>query len=517
MKYLFKRQINHSGFFRIGILTSIAVLFLFALSLSSCGGSGGSSTVDPTPSTPTTTKSSACTLSNFQFLPTANSSMTVSSSAVIKQIQGVNLVLITVPTGVAVTALRPTFTISTNAAMTINGTAATSASSAFDFTSTATAVVTAENGTNKTTYYILVRNGNVTIDSAVYNIMSTYNIPGISVAATKNEVLAYSAGYGFSDVSTMTRTTPNMLFRLASMSKQQTVLCIMTLVEEGKLSLDDYLFAPAGANGTGSKEGILYSAYSGTHAKGVDQMKIRHFLSHTSGWQYATTGDADPIFTGDSRFYGKSLTDRVTYMVTNIATTYTPGAYYSYYNLDFCVLGQVIEKLTGKDYETYLRSVVAKAGVADMWVAKTAKANKRSNEVTYYSQTSGNDGYSNDMEVIKACGGVIASAPDLMQILCCEDYGTVVPDILKSSSLDQIYSIVSATNNYNYGFGWHIGHSAFSTWASYHGGDLSGTATVWVRGNNGIHAVLLCNSRSNDSGFDTALYYAIDNIRTAIK
>ena len=491
-----------------------AAITVVALSLAGCGGS---STVDPTPSTPTTTKSSACTLSNFQFLSTANSGMTASSSAVIKQIQGVNMVLITVPTGYALTALKPTFSISTNASVTINGTAASSGSSAFDFTSVATLIVTAENGTNKNTYLVLVRNGNATVDNEVYNIMASYNIPGMSVAATKNEALVYSAGYGFADVAAKTRTTPNMLFRLASMSKQQTVLCIMTLVEEGKLSLDDYLFAPAGANGTGSKEGILYSMYSGTHANGVDKMKIRHFLSHTSGWQYATTGGADPIFTGDARFYGKSLADRVTYMVTNVATSYTPGTYYSYYNLDYCVLGQVIEKLTGKDYETYLRSVVAKAGITDMWVAKTLKANKRSNEVTYYSQTSGNDGYSNDMEVIKACGGVIASAPELMQLLCAEDYGTVVPDILTHSSLDQIYSIVKATNNYNYGFGWHIGHSAFGTWASYHGGDLSGTATIWVRGNNGINAVMLCNSRNNDSGFDTALYYAIDNIRTAIK
>ncbi|HPT06210.1 MAG TPA: serine hydrolase [Candidatus Egerieousia sp.] len=491
-----------------------AVSVGLAFSLAGCGGGNGGGTVNPEPET---TKSSSCTLSNFQILTTANSGLSVNAAAVIKQIQGVNMVFITVPDGFSLSSVKPTFSISSKSSMTINGNVATSASTAFDFSNVATAVVTAENGTNKTTYNILVRNGNATIDNEVYAIMASYNIPGVSVAATKNEALVYSAGYGFADVAAKTRTTPNMLFRLASMSKQQTVLCIMTLVEEGRLSLDDYLFAPAGANGTGSKEGILYSMYSGTHANGVDKMKIRHFLSHTSGWQYATTGGADPVFTGDSRFYGKSLTDRVTYMVANVATSYTPGSYYSYYNLDYCVLGQVIEKLTGKDYETYLRSVVAKAGITDMWVAKTLKTNKRSNEVTYYSQTSGNDGYSNDMEVIKACGGVIASAPELMQLLCAEDYGTVVPDILKSGSLDQIYSIVKATDNYNYGFGWHIGHSAFGTWASYHGGDLSGTATLWVRGNNGINAVLLCNSRNNDSGFDTALYYAIDNIRTAIK
>lgn len=495
----------------LAAIVSLSVSFM----TTSCGG-GGDSPVNPTPENPSTTKSSACLLSSFSFQSASNSGLTASTTATISYIRGINMVLITVPTGYSLAALKPTFKISDKASIKINGTAAESASTSFDFTNTATAVITAENGTSTKSYKILVRNGNAAIDKEVYGIMATYGIPGMSVATTKNEVLVYSAGYGFAIIDGEVRTTPNMLFRLASVSKQQTALCIMTLVEEGKLSLDDYIFAPADANGTGSKEGVLHSIYSAAHASGVDKIKIRHLLSHTTGWQYATTGGVDPIFTGDSRFYGKSLTERAAYMANNVATTYTAGSYYSYYNLDYCLLGEVIEKVTGKDYETFLRSIVAKAGATDIWVAKTAKANKRDNEVVYYSQTDGNDGYGNDMEVIKACGGVIASAPELMEVMCSEDYGTVVPDILKTATLDQLYKIVSAENNSNYAFGWRIGHSTLLNWAAYHGGNISGTASIWVRGKNGVNGVMLCNSRSNDDNFDTALYVGLNDIMSML-
>ena len=494
-----------------------AVMVSSMLLVASCGG-GGSKSLDPTPTpTPTPTVSKQCTLSSFQFKASSNSGLATNPSAVIAKIQGKNLVLITVPEEANLTSLIPTFGISDKAKATIGGVAATSSVTAFNFTNDIDMVVTAEDGKSTNRYTILVKKGNNSIDAQVYSVMSKYNIPGISVACTKKEKLVFANGYGYAniDASPKVRVTPNHLFRLASVSKAQTALCIMTLYEEGLLSPDDYVFAPAGANGAGSPEGILYSMYPGTHGARVDKIKVRHLLTHTTGWNYNTTGGEDPIFTGDSRFYGKSLFDRVKYMVgTN--TSNEPGTSYSYYNLGFCVLGQIIEKITGKSYETYLREVTAKAGVKDMWVAKTKKADRRENECVYYSQTSGNDGYGNDMTVVAACGAVIASAPDLMQVLCSEDYGTVVPDILKKETLDMMYTNWTSSSPGGYGFGWRIGHNTLTNWASYHGGNIAGTATIWARGKNGVNGVLLCNSRSNISDFDTAIYVALDAIMNLV-
>ena len=459
------------------------------------------------PDSPTTDKqSTACTLSSFQFSSASNPGLGLNSNAVIANIQRKNMVLVTVPDNADLTKLVPTFSASSKSKVRIGSTELVSGQTSVNLTDPVELTVTAEDGTHNSKYVVLVRKGNSTIDRKVYSIMVEYDIPGIGIATTKNEILAYNAGYGFAniDANPMVPTRPDMLFRLASMSKAQTALCIMTLCEEGRLSVDDYVFAP--------NTGILADMYPATddapHGDHVDEIKIRHLLTHMSGWKYATTDGVDPIFTGDSRFYGKSLKERVAYMVKT-STSDVPGTSFSYYNLGFCVLGQVIEKVSGVSYEEYLRSVVAKAGVHDMWVAKNTQAERRSNECVYYPQGS-STAYGNDMAVVGACGAVIASPIELMQLLCSEDYGDVVPDILTKESLDKMYTNYTSKTVGGYGFGWRVEHSF--GWSSYHGGNLSGTATIWARGKNGVNGVLLCNSRSQKDAFDTDLYITLNDI-----
>lgn len=483
-----------------------------AILLTNCGGGGGGGDkpLDPDPVTPVI--STKCELTSFQFKAASNPGMATNPTAVIATIQNRNMVLITVPEGTNLTKLVPTFGVSDKASVKYGTVAATSGVTSANFTNDLELTVTAEDGKHSKKYFVLVRKGDAEADAQIYSVMKKYNIPGISVSTTKGEKLAYQAGYGYASLETSpwTRTTPQHLFRLASVSKFQCALCIMTLYEEGKLSPDDYVFAPAGANGPDSKEGILQSMYPGTHAARVDKIKVHHLLTHTSGWQYATTGGVDPIFTGDSRFYGKSLKARVEYMV-GTPTTSEPGATYSYYNLGYCVLGQIVEKVTGGSYEDYLRQVEAKAGVTDVWIGKSDRAGRRANECSYYAQQT-TDAYQNDMTVVAACGAVINSSEGLMKLVCAMDYGTVVPDILKKETLDKMYANYTSSGKGGYGYGWRIGHNTLTTWASYHGGNINGTGTIIVRGNNGVHGVLLCNSRSYIDDYDTAIYVALNAV-----
>lgn len=491
-------------------LLLVMLVFFSSLMLSSCGGgSGENGKIEP--EKPTPAASTACELSTFQFKAASNPGLVSNPSAVIATIQSRNLVLITVPESTDLTKLVPTFGTSSKATVKLAGAAATSGVTSANFTKDVDLVVTSEDGKHSKSYIVLVRKGDAESDAQVYAVMAKYKIPGISVATTKNEKLAYTAGYGYAniDASPKVRVTPDMLFRLASVSKFQCSLCIMTLYEEGLLSPNDYVFAPAGANGEGSKEGILYSLYPGAHASGVDKITVKHLLTHTSGWNYNLTGGTDPIFAGsDSRFAGKSIQGRTEYMVKNIACT--PGSGYSYYNLGYCLLGQIVEKITGETYESYLKKVEAKAGITDVWIGKSSKSGRRDNEVCYYAQY-GTDAYQNDMTVVAACGAVINSAVNLMQLVCAIDYGTVVPDILQKETLDMMYTNYTSSGKGGYGFGWRIGHNTLP-WASFHGGNINGTATIIARGLNGVNGVLLCNSRNGSDDFDTAIYLALNAV-----
>ncbi len=339
-------------------------------------------------------------------------------------------------------------------------------------------------------YTLLVREGDARIDYSVYQLMKEYSVPGVSLCITQNEELSYSAGYGYADAENKVRTLPTHLFRLASMSKCQTSICIMKLIEEGKLSISDRVFGD---------KGILKDDFPGPYVSGADAVTIQDLLEHTSGW----TSDPDPMFTSDSRFYGKSLDDRIKYVIGNVKQTYPPGTQYSYYNLGFGILGRVIEKISGQPYEQFLKeNIHAPLGITNIHVGGD-RAGRRADEVVYYSQE-GTNGYGNDMKVIAAAGGLIASGVDLMKLMCGVDYGTKVPDILKKETLDLMYTPSAAYSRY--AKGWRVNYPGNNNWASYHSGNLAGTGVLWVRGNNGKNAVILCNSRSYKDGFDDALY-----------
>ena len=75
------------------------------------------------------------------------------------------------------------------------------------------------------------------IDTEVVNFMVKYNIPGMSVAISKNRKMVYAKGYGFANKSTAEEVTTKTLFRIGRTSELLTAIAIMKLMEDGKLSL----------------------------------------------------------------------------------------------------------------------------------------------------------------------------------------------------------------------------------------------------------------------------------------
>ncbi len=451
-----------------------------------------------------------------------------SLSADLQGIRHRNVFYMTVPEGVDLTSLKPTLTVSPGATVRINNVPVTSSGSdptasdsssdplassgsnplpsnsgsyppatrsmpAVDFSKVVTVEVTAENG--KTLQYkLLVKNGRQEFDNLIYLFMAKYDIPGISFAFSKNEEIAYRSGLGFAITETEERTTPGHLFRLASISKQFTTLCILKLYEAGKLTLDDRVF------GTG---GILEQEYGNVTPRAA-AVTIRHLLQHMSGWG----NDPDPMFS--SAFTGQSLDQRIRYLLS--ATQAEPGTVFTYSNMGFGILGEVIKKVSGQPYEEYLKTVLSEAGITDIHVGKD-RAGRRPNEVVYYSQN-GYNGYANPMDVIAAAGGIIASTEQMLHLLFHIDGRPIVPDIIQPAT--RIQMLTPSAIYPRYALGWRRGHKFFPD-AAYHSGNLAGTTTMWVMGSSetaagsGVNCVVLCNSRSymtdpDGTTFDDGLY-----------
>ena len=80
--------------------------------------------------------------------------------------------------------------------------------------------------------------------------MQKYSVPGMGVSITRNGKFVYEHSFGMADRSNAQQVQPNSLFRIASVTKPITAVTIFTLIEQGKLNLNDKVFGPSGILGT---------------------------------------------------------------------------------------------------------------------------------------------------------------------------------------------------------------------------------------------------------------------------
>lgn len=211
------------------------------------------------------------------------------------------------------------------------------------------------------------------IDSTIKAFMDQYHVPGMSVAVTYHGKLVYARSYGYADTAQHIALTPQHLFRIASVSKCITATAILKLAEAGKLSLNDRVFGP---------NAVLGTRY-GTppYADNLKKITIRQLLEHTSGgW---TNNNADPMFS-HPRMTADEL---ISWTIDHQPLDNIPGTVYAYSNFGYCILGRIIEKVSGMPYEDYVKKAVLRpCGITDMQTGGNTPAQRKPREVVYYGQ-----------------------------------------------------------------------------------------------------------------------------------
>lgn len=322
------------------------------------------------------------------------------------------------------------------------------------------------------------------VDDEMTAFMTKYNVPGAVIAITKGEKLVYEKSYGYSDKEASTKAANTDRYRIASLSKQFTAVAILKLVEQGKLTLSATVFGDNGLLGNKYRTGASYNQY-------VTTVTIDQLLHHTAGgWQ---NDGNDPMF-----LYPTLTADQlISWTLTNETLAYQPGIHYAYSNFGYCVLGRVIEKITGKTYAAAVQDLVlTPAGITDMAIGGNTLKDRLTNEVKYYGQ-SGADPYAYNISRMDSHGGWIASATDLARFLVYVDGFNVRPDIITAATEKTMLTVSSA--NSAYACGWAIAGLNY-----YHTGSLPGTGTEQARISTGYNFVILANTRTevNDNYFN---------------
>lgn len=281
--------------------------------------------------------------------------------------------------------------------------------------------------------------------------------PGAVILIAKNGIPILKKAYGLANMELNIKNKPEYVFNLGSMSKQFTSLCILKLVQEGKVSLQDDI--------------KKYLTDYNSHGR---KITIENILLHTSGIKnYSDKED----------FFPKSVTDinreDLRRYFENDSMCFEPNSNWSYCNSGYVLAGLIVEKVSGKSLAEFLTdNIFRPCGMNHTFVGN--------DDSIFVNSVSGYDnlqGLENTLEskykpaqymswtYSYGAGGIISTVDDLFK------YNTALlsEKIIKKELLDKAWSPVVLPNgkSTNYGLGWAVGNYQGLKFVA-HGGALYG-------------------------------------------
>ncbi len=280
------------------------------------------------------------------------------------------------------------------------------------------------------------------VDAYVERQLRAHRIPGAAVGIVQGDRVAYLKGYGRAD-SAGRPVTPHTPFLLASVTKSFTALCIMQLVEDGRMNLD----APA----------RHYLPWFRTEEAGASsRITIRQLLNQNSGFSEL---DGRRPFQYVSR--GGNALESYVRSLGAVRLIAPPGQRFVYSNINYCVLGVIVEQVSGLSYDTYVRTHVFEP--LDMRHSHTSPEAARADRAAaghypFFGIPVRSDAAPSRATVSAA--GIYSTAEDLSHYLIAQlnggRYGTQA--VISADGLAQMHRPAVRVNKVkDYGMGWEVG------------------------------------------------------------
>ncbi|WP_111708615.1 serine hydrolase [Lutibacter citreus] len=324
------------------------------------------------------------------------------------------------------------------------------------------------------------------LDSYFNKSLQEWNIPGMAIAIVNKDSIVFSKGYGFANIEKKLKVDENTLFALASNSKAFTATSIAKLVEQGRLKWTDKVidYLPYFK---------MYNDYVTNH------FTIEDLLCHRSGL---------PTFSGDLLWFGTTKTPEE---IINSQQYLTPKTEFrttfGYSNIAFLAAGQIIEKVTGEDWSTYIQKSFLNPLQMDRTLTSTNQLNKTDNIATpyYYENGKNNELKWLNWDNIAPAGALISSVNDFSKWLQLNINKGKLNDkeYFSENSFETIttphINIPFPSKNENvhfksYGLGWYI-QDYYGAKVVSHGGGYDGMISkTFYLPEQGIGVVILTNN-----------------------
>ena len=165
--------------------------------------------------------------------------------------------------------------------------------------------------------------------------------PGCVAGVIRGDQLVYARGFGLANLEDSTINTPSSIYYMCSVSKQFAGYAIALLANQGNVNLDEDMrtYLPWMSDFSGKK------------------ITVRNLLNHTSGIR-------DDI--GLSQFFGLGtdgmLTQDLALRILKKQRTlnFSPGEKFSYSNSNYVLLAEIVKKVSGKSFRSFVDSAIFK-------------------------------------------------------------------------------------------------------------------------------------------------------------
>ncbi|MFT4010347.1 MAG: serine hydrolase domain-containing protein [Nocardioidaceae bacterium] len=205
------------------------------------------------------------------------------------------------------------------------------------------------------------------IDRALARFVDEGVLPGWQLVVGHAGEVVHAASHGYADREAGRGVGPDTLYAIHSLTKPVTAVAVMTLVEQGLVDLATPVreliaaFADARVVRRGNAERAIT-------APAAEPVRLWHLLSHTAGLSYGyevaeldRPGRAEPWETHVPEATLAEAADAI----ASAPLLYEPGTSWNY-SRAFDVLGRVVEVVSGRPFDSYLRErVLEPLGMTD--------------------------------------------------------------------------------------------------------------------------------------------------------
>jgi CubicO group peptidase (beta-lactamase class C family) len=302
--------------------------------------------------------------------------------------------------------------------------------------------------------------------------------PGAAVAVLRDGKVIFRKSYGLANLEYGEPINSSSLFDLCSLTKQFTGLAISTLIQQGKITLNDDI--------------RKYLPRVPDFGKVIT---INHLIHHTSGLR----DYPEALMIAGWRYTELCTRDDVMDLVARQKDLdFEPGSKESYCNTDYVLLAAIVEKVTGKSFPEWMKDHVFKPLQMDNSFILSNSRDIIPNLATSYSPA--DNGYQKYNDILSAYGSscMYSTLDDLCKWVFHFQQMLESKDPVYTRMLEG--SVLNNGDKVSYGFGleqdslqglktiWHTG-----AWCGYRTAIINYPAQHFA-------IIILCNAEDNDIG-----------------